>query len=592
MSRLLAGGTVITGERATRRVGLRAKLTLNSLSDRYGPSSLTGADASLLLAAGAGEGLLQFSLSGTDSSPSPMIRPGVSASVSTVDEHVADSPPGAHVDSAADAHGAVDPVEPLEPAATTTPGIEAYKFTPFNAPAPEPAASGGEQAASPPANAAQVSGPTTDGTAAVTFLAFPSDFGVKGGVIPVVQAAGDTAPPTKSPAPADASIPPPANAAAPDPKAPASSADDAVPPAADSSDADSSEAKPSASDAAVETPPTFFHGEVSLRYDKTDEPTSGGSASGLQSMVSNDTFGPEASSGNHVPPVSNAVDPSNLSVTPKPEASGRPLDTDTGVFRISGSPQPGEKLEVRYTLAAHDANGSISVDGSVTLTAGASHATITAGPALAGRSPEILTLIFRDHPGARPARGSATLFLAPAGERISDSALFEAHRLGKSPEAFDALVQRHGAAVTRSCQRIVGNQADAEDVTQFVFLTLAQWELRFPGTLTGWLRTVAKNASLAFLRAKSRRIRHEREVAKPVLADPPDAQSFDDNLDAAIRQLPAPLEEAVRLRYLEGWSQQEAARIVGCPRGTLSRRAAHGIQVLRELLESDRATAG
>jgi RNA polymerase sigma factor (sigma-70 family) len=228
----------------------------------------------------------------------------------------------------------------------------------------------------------------------------------------------------------------------------------------------------------------------------------------------------------------------------------------------------------------------------VALAGETSRVTVTPGAALAGSQPQVLTIILRDQPDVRPARAAATLFLAPSGGRVGDSALFEAYRLGRSPEAFEALVQRHGPAVARASQRIVGNRADAEDVTQFVFLRLARWQGRFPGTLTGWLRTVSRNASLTLLRSRRRRRRYEREAAKPASVEQSDATGLDESLDAAIRQLPAPLEAAVRLRYLEGHSQQEAAQLVGCPRGTLSRRAAHGVRVLRELLGGDRAITG
>ena len=283
----------------------------------------------------------------------------------------------------------------------------------------------------------------------------------------------------------------------------------------------------------------------------------------------------------------------NTIVTPRSDAVGRPLNSDSELFRITVTPDSAAKQEVRYTLLAHDANGTISADGSVTITGGGNQAIVTAGPAFAGRSPEIMTILLREMPGVRPAKASTTLILTPPGERVGDSALFEAHRLGQSSEAFDTLVNRHSPAVMRASQRILGNRADAEDVTQFVFLTLAQWQLRFPGTLTGWLNTVARNASYALLRSKSRRLKHEREAARPLLSEPADSpNTLDEGLDSALGQLPAPLEQAVRLRYLDGWSQQEAAQIVGCPRGTLSRRAATGIEALRELLAVDSAAAG
>ncbi len=270
-------------------------------------------------------------------------------------------------------------------------------------------------------------------------------------------------------------------------------------------------------------------------------------------------------------------------VSPIPAAGGQPVAPSTPVFHITTAADAGGQLVVPYTLAAHTAAGTITAAGAVTLTAGAGPVVITAGSALARRPADVLTLTARQRAGAT-RWASATVFLTPA-HRAADAALFEAHRLARSPEAFRALVRRHGPAVTQACQRMVGNRADAEDVSQFVFLELARWRSQFSGTLAAWLRAVSRNASLAFLRAKRRRQRHEHEAARPVAADAAAIAVLDDTLAAAVAQLPFELAEAVRLRYLEGYSQQEAAAIVGCPRGTLSRRAAEGIQLLRERLE-------
>ena len=299
-------------------------------------------------------------------------------------------------------------------------------------------------------------------------------------------------------------------------------------------------------------------------------------------------------------PLKGTGNPVGGSVVPVPvpasqgNAGGQPLQANTPVFRVSGDVKPGETVVFAYTLSSHDSTGTVSASGTATLTAASRVVTITPGAALAGRTADVLTLTVRERGGTRAARvtepvtpSSATLFVVPV-QRVGDVALFEAHRVGQSPEAFRALVQRHGAAVARLSQGIVGNRTDAEDVTQFVFLELAKRQGRFAGTLTGWLRAVARNASLAFLRSKRRRLRHEQASAKPVSAEPTRSIALDDCLIAAIAQLPAELGEAVRLRYVDGYTQQEAADIAGCPRGTLSRRAAYGIQLLRDLLEGER----
>src|SRR5262249_11071810 len=57
-----------------------------------------------------------------------------------------------------------------------------------------------------------------------------------------------------------------------------------------------------------------------------------------------------------------------------------------------------------------------------------------------------------------------------------------------------------------------------------------------------------------------------------------------EELDLALASVSAPLRDAVRLRYLEGLSQLEAAAVLGVPRGTLSQRAAKGLRRLRFVL--------
>ena len=532
----------------TRRRGHSAKPGLDGLPGRAGPSSLAGAEVCLLLGTACGGGLPSAAMT-AESPPTAPFRAGAPLAGAPTADRAGEMPTFSRDEPADGEH---EGVEPPAAAAWPAPTVEAFRFTPVPTAGQESPAGPDRVSVTPTTQ--PPSQPAADEPAGVVFTAFPPV-----PVVAVVPPVRHNAPPRP---PAAKDVPTPAEAV-PEPDVPVVSPDESA--------------------VIVETPPTFLGGEESV------EPMAGAvgmvpdAAADPSPMVRiPDRFGEQAT-----------AEASNVTVTPRPDAGGRPLVADAAVFRISGSPAPGEKLEVRYTLAAHAAGGTVSVDGAVTLTSGANHAAVAPGPALAGRPAELLTIILRDHPGVRPAKASATLVIAPAGDRVGDSALFEAHRLGRSPEAFDALTQRHGPAVSRVCQRIVGNRADAEDVTQLVFLALAQWQARFPGPLTGWLHTVAKNASLAFLRSKARRLRHEREAAKPVRTEPADAAgTVDDDLAAAIRQLPAPLEQAVRLRYLEGWSQQEAAQIVGCPRGTLSRRAADGIRVLRELLENDPAAVG
>jgi len=203
----------------------------------------------------------------------------------------------------------------------------------------------------------------------------------------------------------------------------------------------------------------------------------------------------------------------------------------------------------------------------------------------AAASAEAVVLQLQEHRSYRLGTRCATLFAGQPGAGFSEAALYEAYRYGQSGEAFRALVERHHGTVYQTCYQLLGNRHDAEDVTQAVFLTLAQRQLRLQTTLVGWLRTVARNAAISFIRARRRRARHEQEVAQPDLFfGGEELPELREELDTALSQVAAPLREAVRLRYLEGWSQHEAASLVGCPRGTLAQRAAKGIGQLRAVL--------
>jgi RNA polymerase sigma factor (sigma-70 family) len=204
-----------------------------------------------------------------------------------------------------------------------------------------------------------------------------------------------------------------------------------------------------------------------------------------------------------------------------------------------------------------------------------------------------VTLTVNSGSGYQVAQATATLTLNAFGEVTSDAAQFAAFRHGPSQMAFQQLVDRHQPAVLRTAFQILGNRSDAEDISQLVFLALARQEMTIHSSLQYWLQKVTRNASIALLRAKSRRLRHEVENAKP--AESPSIEivhELQDELQVAMERLPGHLSEAVRLRYLEGWSQQEAAAIVGCPRGTLSQRASQGLQSLREMLVADVREAG
>jgi DNA-directed RNA polymerase specialized sigma24 family protein len=74
---------------------------------------------------------------------------------------------------------------------------------------------------------------------------------------------------------------------------------------------------------------------------------------------------------------------------------------------------------------------------------------------------------------------------------MNDTALIREYADRNSESAFADLVHRHIHLVHSVAFRYVGNSADAQDVTQAVFVILAKKaaSLRQRSTLTGWLRS-------------------------------------------------------------------------------------------------------
>jgi RNA polymerase sigma factor (sigma-70 family) len=174
----------------------------------------------------------------------------------------------------------------------------------------------------------------------------------------------------------------------------------------------------------------------------------------------------------------------------------------------------------------------------------------------------------------------------------TDQELLAAYAATGDEPAFAELVARHGRMVYRTCLRSLGSEHDAEEAAQAVFLVLAHKAraLRSEGELAAWLHRVARNVAHLAIRSRARRSRHEAEAAmvRPTESAPDDVgarhavplQDLDRELDA----LPAAQRQAVLLRYLEGLPQEEAARLAGCPQGTLARRAQIGLERLRQRL--------
>ena len=187
---------------------------------------------------------------------------------------------------------------------------------------------------------------------------------------------------------------------------------------------------------------------------------------------------------------------------------------------------------------------------------------------------------------ARLGGGPITEPTAPKPRPDSDSAW--------TPPSWDEIVRLHSPRVYRLAYRLAGNQHDAEDITQDVFVRVFRsLENYTPGTFEGWLHRITTNLFLDLVR---RRARIRFDALPDDSGDrlpgrgPTPEQAFDEtHLDADVQQalsaLAPEFRAAVVLCDIEGLSYEEIAATLGIKLGTVRSRIHRGRAQLRAALE-------
>jgi RNA polymerase sigma factor (sigma-70 family) len=184
-------------------------------------------------------------------------------------------------------------------------------------------------------------------------------------------------------------------------------------------------------------------------------------------------------------------------------------------------------------------------------------------------------------PGLREGRST--------GEKDTDEAsdvdLLKRFTTRRDEAAFATLVHRHGPMIQGVCRRILGNAHAAEDAFQATFLALARKPraVRSGAALAGWLHRVALRVANKLRASQVRRNRAEQSAAQAYAVTPTHVEQTEVAavVDEEIDRLPDRLRRAVVLCYLDGRTTEQAAAILGCPRGTVLSRLSTARERLR-----------
>jgi RNA polymerase sigma factor (sigma-70 family) len=177
---------------------------------------------------------------------------------------------------------------------------------------------------------------------------------------------------------------------------------------------------------------------------------------------------------------------------------------------------------------------------------------------------------------------------------VLDAELLERFVKQRDEAAFELLVWRHERMVFGLCRRILRRHQDAEDAFQATFLALAckAGSIGKRQALASWLHKVAYRIALRVRANSVNRTHHERQAA--VNAGRSDANAepntgMDESayrlLHEEVSRLPEKYRAPIVLCYLEGRTNEEAARQLRCPTGTVVTWLARARKQLRSRLE-------
>ena len=175
----------------------------------------------------------------------------------------------------------------------------------------------------------------------------------------------------------------------------------------------------------------------------------------------------------------------------------------------------------------------------------------------------------------------------------------------RDAEAFELMVDRHQGRAYRLASSILGNEADARDVSQDAFIRLYESAGRFDGRsrFSTWFYRILVNLCIDHQR-KNRWWKRLAPLAAPG-GDDPDDRAFDppssdagpegeamltqsiSRLRPALEKLSPQQRAAVLLQTQEGFTSREIGEVLKCSEATARVHVHRGIAQLRKLMAND-----
>jgi RNA polymerase sigma-70 factor (ECF subfamily) len=169
-------------------------------------------------------------------------------------------------------------------------------------------------------------------------------------------------------------------------------------------------------------------------------------------------------------------------------------------------------------------------------------------------------------------------------------------------QTFGDILSRRLVSFHRKAYRMLGNQADAEDIVQDALLAAYTHLDQFKGQseMSTWLTAIVHNCALQHLRKRRRHaylfldeptrepeaVSGSEQLAdhRPNPEDECQHSELSTRLTHLYSQLSPTLSRTFRLRDIEGLSIGETARVLRIPQGTVKAQSARARQKLKKLM--------
>jgi RNA polymerase sigma-70 factor (ECF subfamily) len=167
--------------------------------------------------------------------------------------------------------------------------------------------------------------------------------------------------------------------------------------------------------------------------------------------------------------------------------------------------------------------------------------------------------------------------------------------LRNDPAAFNQLVSRHYGVVVTAAYSVLSNIDAAKDCAQEAFMEGAQNldKLREKNKFAQWIYGISRNKAIQQLQ----RQRLHSEAIKVKIAEsrrmrpansPSDLAHNNEKLESirrALSEVPETYREVLVLKYIDGRSQDDIARLLGISTAAVDKRLTRGKDMLRESMQ-------